>query len=534
MALANVAALIAKWGHSVLIVDWDLEAPGIERFFVGVTPSVSEQRRTKSGIVDLISAKAAEGEVIWSESVIEAYPFRDSPPVSIISAGRSDDGYITRVQALDFQKLFREKELGSYIEKLRDEWTSKYEFVLIDSRTGITDIGGICTIHLPDILVLFFISSDPSVNGVVDVLKRSRSQRSHLPLDRRHLLALPVAARDESRTEFEKANRWKRTFAERLEELYKDWLPADKSAQDALEVLRIPYIPYWSFGEPLPVVEEGTSDPASLGFAYQVLARFVATKLDWKQAFSGEFLARPVSQSERPWNQRWLENQRKKARQGLEKAGMKAFAEIRFFSPNSVITEPQDKLLAAARLAAIHTFGWPIGVVLDREEYRPQPTAEGIFAEVKTGHSYDYWTITKQLEFYSLMSLFEDKRASDVIFVDTRIVRTTEALLYCSKLLRGLGADGNTLVKFGLQFGGLKGRRLDVASPARHWFQEEVNLHEESVDAEVTFTLGNLDAQIVDLVERLCTPLFLVFNFVRVQRSVYEGIVNDFRQGSIH
>ena len=29
MALANVAALLAKWGNSVLVVDWDLEAPGI-------------------------------------------------------------------------------------------------------------------------------------------------------------------------------------------------------------------------------------------------------------------------------------------------------------------------------------------------------------------------------------------------------------------------------------------------------------------------------------------------------------------------
>ena len=33
MALANIAALLAKWGKRVLLVDWDLEAPGIEHFF---------------------------------------------------------------------------------------------------------------------------------------------------------------------------------------------------------------------------------------------------------------------------------------------------------------------------------------------------------------------------------------------------------------------------------------------------------------------------------------------------------------------
>ena len=39
MALANVAALLAEWGKRVLIIDWDLEAPGIERYFR--TPTVS-------------------------------------------------------------------------------------------------------------------------------------------------------------------------------------------------------------------------------------------------------------------------------------------------------------------------------------------------------------------------------------------------------------------------------------------------------------------------------------------------------------
>ena len=34
MALANTAALLAKWGRRVLVVDWDLEAPGIEQFFL--------------------------------------------------------------------------------------------------------------------------------------------------------------------------------------------------------------------------------------------------------------------------------------------------------------------------------------------------------------------------------------------------------------------------------------------------------------------------------------------------------------------
>jgi len=33
MSLANTAVLLAKWGYKTLIVDWDLEAPGLEHFF---------------------------------------------------------------------------------------------------------------------------------------------------------------------------------------------------------------------------------------------------------------------------------------------------------------------------------------------------------------------------------------------------------------------------------------------------------------------------------------------------------------------
>ncbi len=32
-ALADVAVLLARYGHRVLMVDWDLEAPGLESYF---------------------------------------------------------------------------------------------------------------------------------------------------------------------------------------------------------------------------------------------------------------------------------------------------------------------------------------------------------------------------------------------------------------------------------------------------------------------------------------------------------------------
>ncbi|PJF38834.1 MAG: hypothetical protein CUN54_10000, partial [Phototrophicales bacterium] len=33
MTLANVAVLLAQWGYKTLIIDWDLEAPGLENYY---------------------------------------------------------------------------------------------------------------------------------------------------------------------------------------------------------------------------------------------------------------------------------------------------------------------------------------------------------------------------------------------------------------------------------------------------------------------------------------------------------------------
>jgi len=56
MALANIAALLARLGHKVLVVDWDLEAPGIEKFFEQPPSKLSGSRAKTPGVLDLILA----------------------------------------------------------------------------------------------------------------------------------------------------------------------------------------------------------------------------------------------------------------------------------------------------------------------------------------------------------------------------------------------------------------------------------------------------------------------------------------------
>jgi len=64
MAVANVATLLAHYGRRVLVVDFDLEAPGLHRYFLDLEPSrkgkprqkpTSGQRGTIDAFVELAS-----------------------------------------------------------------------------------------------------------------------------------------------------------------------------------------------------------------------------------------------------------------------------------------------------------------------------------------------------------------------------------------------------------------------------------------------------------------------------------------------
>ena len=47
--------------------------------------------------------------------------------------------------------------------------------MLIDSRTGVSDIAGICTIDMPDQLVACYTLNRQSIYGVAQILRRSGS-----------------------------------------------------------------------------------------------------------------------------------------------------------------------------------------------------------------------------------------------------------------------------------------------------------------------------------------------------------------------
>jgi len=250
MGLANIAALLSKWRRKVLIIDWDLEAPGIESYFENYA-QISAVRKEKVGVIDLVHSFVNRNRIDWHDCLISVplnrnAGFDDAEELKIISAGRDDGNYVSRVQSTDWADLFASHDLGNNLELLRNQWKQEFDFILVDSRTGITDIGGVCTIHLPDLLAVWFTTNETSVRGVKYVADQARKQQNELPFDRNPLFVLPVPSRDESRTELKRAEYWQARFAQQFGTFYREWLPKNIQPSNVVEKLRVPYVPYWS------------------------------------------------------------------------------------------------------------------------------------------------------------------------------------------------------------------------------------------------------------------------------------------------
>ena len=190
-------------------------------------------------------------------------------------------------------------------------------------------------------------------------------------------------------------------------------------------------------------------------------------------------------------NDDWFAAMQVEAASGLAKLGLEGNMELRF-----ALHEPTNKsqidLLGAVEKSQIHTFGWPIGVVLsNREEYRPRPIADGIRAEIPIDDgaddrtSYDFWTMRSSGDFYLLQSLFEDQRTENAIFFNTRIVRVTEALMFANNLFQNLGANIGAKLSVRVSHRGFAGRHLTASGNRRFSMDNPVSETGESEEETV-------------------------------------------------
>ncbi len=244
------------------------------------------------------------------------------------------------------------------------------------------------------------------------------------------------------------------------------------------------------------------------------------------------------TQSEsRGFDKYWIRKQFDQAFPRLEEMDLTAFMEVAFALNDEKQNFNQKVLQEAVRNSQIHTFGWPIGIVIqNRPEYSPRPLSNGVFAELaiegEQRTSYDYWTSHTNGDFYLLKSLFEDLRQPNGIFFNTRIVRNAEVLLFCSKFYSTLGIDHATQISIRIRYWGLSGREIGSSNPSR-LLRTNRQTSENEVESNIVCSLGDIEPKIVELTKTISSPLFLVFDFWEVPDKVYQDIIEDFMNGKV-
>ncbi|GAA0537277.1 KGGVGR-motif variant AAA ATPase [Chitinophaga japonensis] len=174
LALANIATKLAEFGKKVCMLDFDLEAPGLHIKFA----EDIERKTIKKGIVDYIYEFSNKGRVpenimdFVTEIKILKKPHQK---LFLIAAGNtSSREYWKKLAMLNWNRLFYEKDsIGVdffYNLKAQIKTQLQPDFLLIDSRTGITDIAGITMSILADEVVLMAANNRENLDGIGQVL----------------------------------------------------------------------------------------------------------------------------------------------------------------------------------------------------------------------------------------------------------------------------------------------------------------------------------------------------------------------------
>ncbi len=132
---------------------------------------------------------------------------------------------------------------------------------------------------MPDVLILLFTATEQAFRGGLEIAHRAAAARQKLPIERLRVPVVPVPSRVDTQREFDLSQKWLDRFAADTASFFAEWLPTSIRRREILEVTKLLYVPYFSFGEKLPVLDQGTTDPAGLGYVYANLAALIAHSL---------------------------------------------------------------------------------------------------------------------------------------------------------------------------------------------------------------------------------------------------------------
>ena len=283
MAVANIAWILASNGLKVMVIDWDLEAPGLHRYF---RPFLGDPDLVSSpGLIDFFieyalkavtpPRKGADTRGDWVAAYTDLLPYTYSLEwsfpgegvIDFVPAGKQDAGYPRNVNSFNWENLYQVLGGYAFIDRVRHRIRDSYDYVLIDSRTGVSDTSGICTIQMPDVLVMCFILNNQSIEGA-SMVARAVTEKRRDGSGSHALRILPVAMRTRQTEEERLRNR------ERYARAY--FQPFVAGIKDYWAAAEVPDVDYYAYEEVLAAFKDEPGNPRTVLAALERVTGLIA------------------------------------------------------------------------------------------------------------------------------------------------------------------------------------------------------------------------------------------------------------------
>jgi cellulose biosynthesis protein BcsQ len=184
LAVANAARFLARFGRHVFVLDFDLEAPGLH-YKLGLDHS---RQRELRGVVDFVTDFKETGVV--PDIAPYVYEVKDpefewSGSIHLMPAGNAPSAaYSRKLSAIEWHELFNPAESDTSVPRIPvgvplflelkariENSAQPPDFLLIDSRTGVTEIGGVAVRLMPDTVVCLVHSNNENIYGARRILR---------------------------------------------------------------------------------------------------------------------------------------------------------------------------------------------------------------------------------------------------------------------------------------------------------------------------------------------------------------------------
>ncbi|MEO3749611.1 FxSxx-COOH system tetratricopeptide repeat protein [Streptomyces sp. B6B3] len=283
VALANVAWILASAGKTVLVVDFDLETPGLHGYYRQFL--TDRELESTTGVLDLVHgfAEGANANGAGREDLrdlLDTYTdlsahvvglnarFPHGGRLDYLGPGQHDDDYPERLTAFNWTEFLGSEEGAEYLLRLRERMRhGEWDYVLVDSRAGVSPVARICTSVLPDVVVCALTMDSASIAGTARVARGlaapdGRAIRVH---------ALPThSGSSELPLRQAKSSEARQAFRDLL------GLPGQEAEETYWDQVQVPYAPFYAMSGELAVLRERPTDTAGVLPHYVQLAARVS------------------------------------------------------------------------------------------------------------------------------------------------------------------------------------------------------------------------------------------------------------------